>query len=120
MVVGEMPVEKIHLVEGHYVKDRLYALHFKIVASAIVHEPAPAERRPVNDPAARNASVSEFQQLLKRRSCIAFTSAVGRSHRNAIFGHLKHIRFRSHSGRSARDSTLYNLHIRAYLRRSGA
>ena len=85
MVVGEMPVEKVHLVESHHIKNRLHALHLKIVASAIVHEPAPAERRPVSDAAARDAAVPKLQQLIKSGPSIAFTAAVGRSHRNASF-----------------------------------
>ena len=85
-----------------------------------VHEPAPAERRPVNDPTARNVAVSKLQQLIKSRPCVAFTAHVGGSHRNTFFGHLKDICLCSHCVRRARNRTLYNRYVLADRRRDRA
>ena len=83
LIFGKMPVEKIHLVKRHHVENRLDALDLKEVTSAIVHEPAPAEGRPVHNAATRNAAAPKLLQLVERRPRMAFAAAVGGRHRHA-------------------------------------
>ena len=47
VVVGEMPVEAVHLVVCHHVKHPLYLAHRVEVARAVYHEASPAKLRRV-------------------------------------------------------------------------
>jgi hypothetical protein len=49
LVIGEMPVQRVHLVKGHPVDELFHVFHGLEVTRRIQHEPAPGETGRIRD-----------------------------------------------------------------------
>ena len=112
VIIGKMPMEKIHLVKRHHIQNRLQSVHVEIIAPAIVHKAAPAHSRPVCDTAARNLAGSELQKLGERGAGVTFAARIGGNDFNPVRRDFQYIRLCGDCSRGSRHRTPLRGNIR--------
>ena len=112
VIIGKMPMEKIHLVKRHHIQNRLQSVHVEIIAPAIVHKAAPAHNRPVCDPTARDFAASKLQKLGERGAGVTFAARIGGNDFNPVRRDFQYIRLCGDCSRCPRHSTPLRGNIR--------
>ena len=113
VIIGQVPMENIHLVKCHHVENRLDAIHFKIIAPAVIHETAIAHGGPIDNPAVRNLAAAELQKLGERDAGITFAARIGGNDFNSVRRNFQHVRLGGDGGRSVRHAPLPRRNFRA-------
>ena len=126
LVLGEMPVQHVHLVRRHLVHHPLHDFLAEEVAAVVEMRAAPLERRRVHDGRARNlqlAPAGGLRHLLQRLARVERARVVGRLDGDArgrdrqlvaLGGHgrvLRHDHLHVRGGRGLDDQLARRLHV---------